>query len=85
MQEMPQEPQVQSLGGKAPLEKKMATHSSILAWEIPWTVACQAPLLQRINMVNMADQLNNNKGTTEMVACLFFIKARSYLQEAYII
>ena len=23
----------------------MATHSSILAWEIPWTVACQAPLL----------------------------------------
>ena len=29
--------QVRSLGGKDPLEKKMATHSSILAWEIPWT------------------------------------------------
>ena len=27
---------VQSLGGKDPLEKEMATHSSILAWEIPW-------------------------------------------------
>jgi len=28
---------VQSLGGKDPLEKEMATHSSVLAWEIPWT------------------------------------------------
>ena len=32
-----QETQVQSLGQKDPLEKEMATHSSILAWEIPWT------------------------------------------------
>ena len=29
--------QVQSLGGEDPFEKEMATHSSILAWEIPWT------------------------------------------------
>ena len=28
---------VQSLGQEEPLEKEMATHSSILAWEIPWT------------------------------------------------
>ena len=28
---------VQSLGLEDPLEKEMATHSSILAWEIPWT------------------------------------------------
>ena len=27
---------VQSLGREDPLEKKMATHSSILAWKIPW-------------------------------------------------
>ena len=27
----------QSLGWEGPLEKGMATHSSILAWEIPWT------------------------------------------------
>ena len=27
---------VQSLGGEDPLEKGMATHSSILAWRIPW-------------------------------------------------
>ena len=31
------EAQVQSLGWEDPLEKGMATHSSILAWEIPWT------------------------------------------------
>ena len=30
-----QEMQLQSLGHKDPLEKEMATHSSILAWEIP--------------------------------------------------
>ena len=32
-----QETQVQSLDWEAPLEKGMATHSSILAWRIPWT------------------------------------------------
>ena len=31
------ETQVRSLGQKNPLEKEMATHSSILAWRIPWT------------------------------------------------
>ena len=36
MQEM-QETQVQSLGQEDPREEEMATHSSILAWEIPWT------------------------------------------------
>ena len=32
-----QETRVQSLGREDPLENGMATHSSILAWEIPWT------------------------------------------------
>ena len=32
-----QETQVQSLGQEDPLEKKVATHCSILAWEILWT------------------------------------------------
>ena len=32
-----QETQVQSLGQEDPLEKEMATHSSTLAWRIPWT------------------------------------------------
>ena len=37
MQE-PQEMQVRFLGREDPLEHGMATHSSILAWRIPWTV-----------------------------------------------
>ena len=32
-----QETQVQSLGREDPLQKGMVTHSSILAWRIPWT------------------------------------------------
>ena len=36
VQEM-QETWVQSLGWEDPLEEEMAAHSSILAWEIPWT------------------------------------------------
>ena len=33
-----QETRVRSLGWDDPLEKEKATHSSILAWRIPWTV-----------------------------------------------
>ena len=36
MQE-PQEAWDRSLGQEDPLEEEMATHSSVLAWEIPWT------------------------------------------------
>ena len=32
-----QETRVQSLGWEDPLEKEMASHSSTLAWKIPWT------------------------------------------------
>ena len=32
-----QETRVRSLGWEDPLEEEMATHSSILAWRIPWT------------------------------------------------
>ena len=42
---------VLSLGREDPLEKEMATHSSILAWETPWTEEPSGPLstgLQRI-------------------------------------
>ena len=46
-----QEMQVQFLGQEDPLEKEMATHSSILAWEIPWTEepgGLQSMVLQRV-------------------------------------
>ena len=42
---------VQSLGPKDPLEKEMATHSSTLAWKIPWTEEhrkLQSMWLQRV-------------------------------------
>ena len=37
------ETQVQSLGWEDPLEKAMATYSSILAWRIPWTEKAGRP------------------------------------------
>ena len=46
-----QETRVQSLGWEDPLEKGMATHSSILAWRIPWTKESgrlQSMMLQRV-------------------------------------
>ena len=46
-----QKTQVRSLGREDPLEKEIATHSSILAWKIPWTedpVRLQSRGLQRV-------------------------------------
>ena len=37
-----QETRVQSLGWEDPLEKGTATHSSILAWRIPWTMVAKS-------------------------------------------
>ena len=52
-----QETKVRSLGWEDPLEKEMATHSSILAWRIPWTEepgGLQSVALQRVrHIVNM--------------------------------
>ena len=45
------ETQVQFLGWEDPLEKEMATHSSTLAWKIPWMEECgrlQSMGLQRV-------------------------------------
>ena len=46
-----QKTRVRSLGQEDPLEKEMASHSSILAWEIPWTEepgGLQSMRLQRV-------------------------------------
>ena len=46
-----QETWVRSLGWEDPLEKRMATHASILAWRIPWTEepeGLQSMRLQRV-------------------------------------
>ena len=47
MQETPGT-QVQSLSWEDPLEKGMATHSSIIAWEIPWTEESGGATVHRV-------------------------------------
>ena len=56
-----QETQVQSLGWEDSLEKEMATHSNVLAWRIPLTVACQAPLSMGSQESDMTQQLNHHQ------------------------
>ena len=63
-----QETQVWSLGGEDPLEKGMATHSSILAWRIPWTEdpgGLQSMGLQRVldttEQLTLASTIQSNR------------------------
>ena len=54
-----QEMWVRSLGGEDPLEKEIATHSRILAWEVPWTE--EPGRLQSIGSQKSQTQLSNSK------------------------
>ena len=57
-----QETQVQSPCGEDPLEKGMATHSSILAWRIPWTEKPgELQFIVSQKESDMTEQLNDNK------------------------
>ena len=61
-----QQTQVPSLGWENPLEKEMATHSSILAWEIPWTEeACglQSMGSQELHMTYQVNHHNHQIST----------------------
>ena len=49
------ETQVQSLGQEDPLEKGMATHSSILAWEIRWTEEPWQAIVDRVTELDMTE------------------------------
>ena len=58
------ETQVRSLSREDPLEKEMATYSSILAWEIPWT---QEPGgLQSMGVTKSRTQLSDFTFTTSL-------------------
>ena len=63
MQEL-QEKWVQSLGQEDSLEQEMATHSSILAWRIPWTedLMCYSPWGHKEQ--GMTEQLSRQTHTT---------------------
>ena len=52
--------QVQSLGWEDPLEKEMATHASILAWEIPWTEEPGGQQSMELEESDRSWQLNNH-------------------------
>ena len=51
---------VQTLGQEDPLEKEMATHSSILPWGIPWTEKPGGYNLWSRKESDMIEQLNNH-------------------------
>ena len=53
-----QETQVPSLGGEDPMEKGMATHSSIIAWKIPWTEEPGGLQSIELQSVDMTEQLS---------------------------
>ena len=59
-----QETWVQSLGWEDPLEKEMATHFSILAWEIPWTEEPGGLQSMGSQESDMTEQLNHTSSDT---------------------
>ena len=56
---------VRSLGPENPLEKEMATHSSTLAWKIPWTEECG-------RLQSMGSQRVGHDGATSLFFLLAF-------------
>ena len=67
-----QETQVWSLGWEDPLEKEMATHSSILAWRIPWTE-------EPGGLQSMGSQSGGHDSATNTFASLPFVLSTSML------
>ena len=72
MQEM-QEMQVWFLGQEDPLEEEMATHSSILAWRIPWTE--EPGGLQSVGISKSQIWLSDSTTTTQIASSFCFTDA----------
>ena len=71
-----QEMQIWSLGQKNPLEKQMATHSSILAWKIPWTE-------EPDGLKSMVSQTVRHDRVTEHTRIFFSMLNRDFTQEEH--
>ena len=67
-----QETQVQSLHWEDPLEEGMATHSSILAWRIPWTE--EPGGLQSMGLQRVGCNLASNASKAPTIPFLFFLR-----------
>ena len=65
-----QETQLQSLGWEDPLEKEMATHSSTLAWKIPWTE-------ESCRLQSMGSQRVGHDGATSVSELILYVKERN--------
>ena len=59
-----QEIQVRSIGGEDPMEKEMATPSSILAWKIPWTE--EPGRLQSMGLL----RVRHDRATSLLLSCI---------------
>ena len=70
-----QETWVQSLGQEDPLEKETATHSGILAWEIPWTVAPGGLQSMRLSELDIVAKL---PPPPIIIAMLIIVKPHSF-------
>ena len=70
---------VQFLDQEEPLKKEMATHSSILAWRIPWTVG-YSPWGHK--ELDMSERLSTHKITWSLVYSLFKFP---YLSQKYLL
>ena len=66
-----QETWVPSLGQEDPLEKGMATHSSILVWRIPWTA--EPGRLQSMGLLEL-EQIPNIKNSQSQIKSTYFFK-----------
>ena len=71
--------QVQSLAWEDPLQEETATHSSILAWRISWTVACQAPLSMESQESDMTYRLNDHHHNKNGVKITLFISSQGHV------
>ena len=64
---------VRSLGWEDPLEKAMATHSSILAWRIPWTEEPDGPQSMgriKVGLNPATTNRSNSKDHTQVCVCV---------------
>ena len=69
---------VWSLGWEDPLEKEMSTHSSILAWEIPWTEEPDRLEFMRSQKVGLNWTMTTNLPSVQFSSVQFISVAQSY-------
>ena len=70
------ETQDRSLSWEGPLEKGMATHSSVLAWKIPWMEDPGGPQSMELHRVRPTEQLTHTAEESKMVTVRGFTKSQ---------